>query len=244
MEGAQTVSVSRVGFYAGMLTAALTLFALALALVAVPSSGAFCPADCAEYPYLDGAVQYPNDFLWMLPAMLTVLSFVVLLVCLHRSSSLRGAVYSHVALCVGLIAAAILLSDYYVQFFVVPVSLMNAETEGLPLIIQSNPHGVFLALEELGYLLMGVTFLFAGVAIDREDRLTVAARRVFISGFGLVALSCAVVFPVYGLERLDRLEVLIISIDWLVLIVNGILLSAMFRRRLNHPNRSEAQHVA
>jgi hypothetical protein len=36
----------------------------------------------------------------------------------------------------------------------------------------------------------------------------------------------------YGLERMDRFEVAAISIDWLVLVVNGILLSVLFRRRL------------
>ena len=36
----------------------------------------------------------------------------------------------------------------------------------------------------------------------------------------------------YGLERMDRFEIAAISIDWLVLVVNGILLSLLFRRRL------------
>jgi hypothetical protein len=36
----------------------------------------------------------------------------------------------------------------------------------------------------------------------------------------------------YGLDRQDRFEVVVLSVDWLVLIVNGVLLSMVFRRRL------------
>jgi hypothetical protein len=36
----------------------------------------------------------------------------------------------------------------------------------------------------------------------------------------------------YGLDRQDSFEIAVISIDWLVLVVNGILLSIVFRREL------------
>jgi hypothetical protein len=41
-----------------------------------------------------------------------------------------------------------------------------------------------------------------------------------------------VISAYYGLERMDRFEIAAISIDWLVLVVNGILLSVLFRKRL------------
>jgi hypothetical protein len=47
-----------------------------------------------------------------------------------------------------------LASDYYIQFSVIPMSLINRETERIPLLIRYNPHGIFLAMEELGYLVM------------------------------------------------------------------------------------------
>jgi hypothetical protein len=37
---------------------------------------------------------------------------------------------------------------------------------------------------------------------------------------------------VYGLERMDRFEIAAISVAWLVLAVNGILLGLLFRRRV------------
>ena len=36
----------------------------------------------------------------------------------------------------------------------------------------------------------------------------------------------------YGLDRQDRFEVAVISINWLVLIINSVLLSIVLRRQL------------
>lgn len=43
-----------------------------------------------------------------------------------------------------ILAAVILLVDYFIQFSVVPVSLMSGETEGIPLLTLYNPHGIFI----------------------------------------------------------------------------------------------------
>jgi len=171
--GGVTVAASsnsnRVGFYSAVLTTALAIATFGLAITAIPISGANCPAGCVDYPYLDTVSQYPKDFLWMLPAMLLVLGYVALTVSIHSYAESQRKVFSQIGLSFALIAAVILLSDYYLQFSVVPVSLMNAETEGLPLLIQYNPHGVFLALEELGYLMMSLSFLFVGIALTNRS---------------------------------------------------------------------------
>jgi hypothetical protein len=214
-----------------MLTAVVTIITFALAMTAIPISGANCPGDCVAYPYLDTLAQYPRDFFWMFPAMLLILVYVALLVSLHFYADGQKRIYSQIGLSFGLIAAAVLLVDYYLQVAVVPVSLVNGETEGLALLIQYNPHGVFLVLEELGYLMMSLSFLFMACALSNRSRLETAVRWIFLIGFVLVVLSLVAISGGYGLDRLDRFEVAAISIDWLVLIVNGVLLSILFRRR-------------
>ena len=108
---------------------------------------------------------------------------------------------------------------------------MSGETEGITLLTQYNAHGVFIALEELGYLLMALSFVFIAPAFASEERLQKAVRWVFLSGFGLAVIAFIVFSAIYGLDRQDRFEVAIISIDWLVLLVNGILLSLWFRKQ-------------
>jgi hypothetical protein len=167
----------------------------------------------------------------MLPAMLLVLGYVTLVVSIHSYVETQKRIFSRIGMAFALIAAVILLGDYYLQFSVVPMSLRNAETEGLALLIQYNPRGVFLALEELGYLMMSLSFLFIGIALTSSSRLESAIRWIFMIGFVLVMLFLFVIGISYGLERLDRFEVLAISVDWLILIINGVLLSILFRRQ-------------
>jgi hypothetical protein len=225
-------STSQVGFYSAILMAVITIITLGLAMTAIPIAGANCPDDCAAYPYLDTVSQYPRDFLWMVPATLLVLVYVVLMVSINAYATPENRVFSQIGLSFALISAVVLLIAYYTQFAVIPVSLMNGETDGLPLLIQYNPHGVFIALEELGYLVMSLSFLLVAPVFARGSRLESAVRWVFVSGFALPMVSLIVISIIYGLERLDRFEVFALSIDWLVLIVNGILLSIVFRRQM------------
>ena len=100
------------------------------------------------------------------------------------------------------------------------------------MLIQYNPHGVFLALEELGYLVMSLSFLFMAPVFANRNRLESAVRWIFVIAFILAIVSLAVISINYGLERQDRFEVAVLSIDWLVLIINGGLLSIVFRHQM------------
>jgi hypothetical protein len=131
-----------------------------------------------------------------------------------------------------LIAAGILLSHYFVQFSVVPISLMNQETDDIASLTQYNAHGIFIVLEELGYLLLILSFLFLAPVFSNSGRLASVVRWDFIARFVLTIVFLAVISIFYGLDRMDRFEVAMISIDWLVLVVNGVLLSLLFRRQL------------
>lgn len=222
----------RAGLWSAFITALLTVITFGLAITAVPNSGAGCTQNCVTYPYLDTLSEFPRDYLWMPPAMLLVASYVALVASIHACAARHREVFSLIGLSFALLCAGILLGNYFVQFSVVPVSLMEGETEGLALLTQYNPHGLFIVLEELGYLLMGLSFLFLAAALAGRGRLERAVRWVFIAGFGLVAISFAAISAGYGLQRLDRFEIAVISIDWLVLTVNGILLSLLFKGRL------------
>jgi hypothetical protein len=226
-----TATSNCVGLYSAILTALTTLVTFSLAIIAIPNSGAGCRENCFEYPYVNTLSEFPRDYLWMPPAMLLVVFYVILIVSIHTCAAQHKKVYSHIGLSFALIAAGILLSDYFVQFSVVPVSLMNQETEGIALLTQYNAHGVFMVLEELGYLLMSLSFLFLAPVFANRGRLASVVRWVFIAGFILTVIFLAVISINYGLDREDRFEVAVISIDWLVLVINGVLLSLLFRRQ-------------
>ena len=227
-----TATSNRVGLYSAILTALTTLVTFSLAIIAIPNSGAGCRENCFEYPYVNTLSEFPRDYLWMPPAMLLVVFYVILMVSIHAYAAQHKSIYSQIGLSFALIAAGILLSDYFVQFSVVPVSLMNQETDGIALLTQYNAHGIFIVLEELGYLLMSLSFLFLAPVFANRDRLASVVRWVFIAGFVLTMVFLVVISIIYGLDRMDRFEIAVISVNWLVLVLNGILLSVLFRRQL------------
>lgn len=234
MAGSETsmASASRVGLYSAVLTVLTTAVTFGLAITAVPNAGAGCQENCVVYPYLDTLSEFPGDYLWMPPAMVLVVLYVVLVSSIHAQATPQKRVYAQIGLSFALLAAGVLLSDYFVQFSVVPVSLMNGQTEGIALLTQYNPYGLFIVLEELGYLLMALSFLFLAPAFAGWGRLASAVRWVFVGGFVLTVVFLAVISAVYGLQRMDRFEIAAISINWLVLLINGALLGFLFRRKL------------
>ena len=70
-----------------------------------------------------------------------------------------------------------------------------------------------IRLEELGYLVMSLSFLFMAPVFASRNRLESAVRWIFILAFILSIVSLGVISIMYGLERQDRFEVIVLSID-------------------------------
>jgi hypothetical protein len=230
MQDASTAN--RFGMYAALFTALTGVVAFGLAITAVPVAGANCPSNCVPYPYMGTVGQWPKDFLWQPPAILFILGYLALMLSIHYAVPTERKILSLAAVCLALVSATVLTIDYYVQFSVVPVSLQANETDGLPLLIQYNPHGLFIALEEFGYLAMTVSFVLVASAFNLGGRLAAAVRWTFRVAFGVAVVALAAYWVAFGIDRKDRYEIVILSVCWIALIANGALLAAYFRGRL------------
>ncbi len=82
----------------------------------------------------------------MVPATLLALLFVVLMVCIHYYASDDGKMFSHIGVVFAAISATVVSVDYFIQLTVMQPSFLEGETEGLSLLSQYNPHGIFIAL--------------------------------------------------------------------------------------------------
>jgi len=220
-----------IGYYAALALAVITVITFALGIMAVPISGANAPGGGLPYPYLDTLQQFPQDYFWMIGAMLLLLTYVVLMVSINSIVDEGKKLISRLGVLFSVMASVILLLNYFIQVSVVPVSLAHNETAGITLITQYNPHGIFIAVEELGYILMSISFLFLAFVFDGQGRLEAWIKWIFMVSFVLTAGAFLLILAVFGIERQDRFEVIVISINWLVLIINGILLSVFFNRR-------------
>jgi hypothetical protein len=223
---------TRLGYSTAIATVVITTLTFAIAFLTPPLSGPFCTGACFEYPFSRIASRFPRDYYWMYPAMLLSIIFVVLVACIHQKATEQKRVYSHIALLFSLLSAALLLSDYFIQVSVVPVSLLNKETDGIAILTQYNPHGIFIALEELGYLMMSFALFCTLPVFSKKNRLEKAIRTTFLLNFVSSLLALMVISVIYGIRREYRFEVAVITLNWLALIVSGILLSKLFKHQV------------
>jgi hypothetical membrane protein len=231
-KGFEDRNAAKFGFYSSIVLVVLTLITFGFALSAVPISGVLCPENCITYPYLDTLSQFPKDYVWMFFAFFQLLAYLIFAVSIDCYSSADRKVTSRVGLTLAILSIAILLVTYFLQFSVVPASLMYNETEGIALITQYNPHGIFIALEELGYLLTSLSFVFVAPLFDGENNIETTIRWVFIVAFILSFISFIGISLKYGIVRKDRFEIIVLSIDWLVLIINGLLIAVVFKNKM------------
>jgi hypothetical protein len=222
--------VNRFPSYAGILTTVMTAVTFVFAFLAVPRSGPLCNNSCFSYPYAESISRFPADYIWMYLALAWLIIYTVLVVCIHRYADSPRKIFSQIGLSFALMSALILLADYFIQISVVQPSLLHGELNGIALISQYNPHGIFIALEELGYTLMSIAFLFMA-PVFFKNKLEKAVRSIFMANFVLTFLSFIIFSVLYGINREYRFEIAVIAINWLTLIPSGILLSIIFKMK-------------
>lgn len=225
-------NVNRIGYFSSFFLSGITFVTFGLAITAVPISGVFCVENCIEYPYLDALSHFPKDYYWMFFAIVLIMTYLVFNVAVHSYASIQDKIFSRIGLAFAILSSNVLLLCYFIQFTVIPTSLAQGETEGIALITQYNPHGIFIALEELGYILMSFSFLFIAFVFSGKDLIQRFIRWIFISAFILTIISLSWIVIQFGLLRDYRFEIIVISIDWLVLMINGILTGIVFKRAL------------
>ena len=179
------------------------------------------------YPYVAADSFYPGDYLWILPAFLLVPTVLVLMACIDAYATEHAKVAGHLGLAFALVYAPIVAVDYFVQVTVVVPSLQTGQTDGLSLFTMANPHGLFVALESVGYLALAGAFLFASRVFE-GGRLERVIRWTYVGGFAL-AVVLFIGLYVQGADIVG-FEVAILSIDWIVLIITGALLVVIFKR--------------
>lgn len=224
--------ILKFGLYSSISLAIMTIITWAFAMIAVPPAGPYCPGDCMSYPFSDILLYYPRDYYWMYLAIFQVFGYLIFIVSNHFITRVEKKLFSFLSVAFALISSIVLLIAYFVQFSVVPMSMMKGETEGIALLTQYNGHGIFIAMEDLGYITMSISFLFLSFIFSLKNRLEKAIRLILISAFLLTTLSFIYYSIEFGIDRSYRFEVATITINWLVTITAGILISILIKKRL------------
>ena len=225
-------TILKFGLYSSLSLTLLTIIAWGFAMTAVPPAGPYCPGDCMSYPFSDILSYYPRDYYWMYLAIFQLFGYLIFIVSIHFITRIEKKLFSFLSVAFALITTIVLLIAYFVQFSVVPMSMMKGETEGIALLTQYNGHGIFIAMEDLGYITMSISFLFLSFIFSLKNRLERTIRLILISAFLLTVLSFVFYTIKFGIDRSYRFEVATITVNWLTTITIGILVSIFIKNRL------------
>jgi len=222
----------RFGYYSSLILSFLTIVTFGFAMTAIPPSGPYCPENCMDYPFSDILLYYPRDYYWMYLAIFQLFAFVIFIVTNHFLVANEKKLYTFLSIAFTLISSTVLLTAYFTQFSVVPASVMKGETDGIALITQYNDHGLFIAMEELGYISMSIALFFLAFSFSKKSRHERLIRTILIVQLFLTASTFVFYTLKLGIHRSYLFEVATITINWLVLIVIGIMISSHYRKIL------------
>lgn len=225
-------TAARLGFSFSLITAILTVLTFGMAITTPPLSGPFCPGGCFQYPYNDIVSRFPRDYFWMYPAILLSFTYLSTMTALYFFTPFGKKIFGLLGLLFAFFSAMVLSVNYFVQVSVVQPSLLAGETEGIALLTQFNPHGIFIVAEEIGFFVMGLSFFCFIPVFSRQTRLEKSLGRFFFAGFLAILIAFTAVSLKFGICREYRFEVAVITISWLQLIVSAFLLAVFFRRKL------------
>ena len=210
--------------------AALVL--LAGVFTPVPGGG-LCTGACAAYPFDDPALIrdfVPVSFFWMVPAIGMLFALVVFQASLGTIRQGVSRLAPVLALVFTLIGTSVLIVDYAIQLAVVAPSLLHGDGPAVVALSLFNPHGAFVALEDVGYWTLGLAFLGIAATINGASRAERFAHVVFLVG-GILAVGALPAFVVMlGADLGYAYEIFVITVVDLALVVGGACVALAFRR--------------
>ncbi len=217
-------------FWSALTTSVLAIVTFATAATTPPRTGPFAAADAAlSYPFAGASQFVPRDFIWMYLALLMTLAFLIMAVCLNECARPAARVWGSVGLSLAVTSFAVLAIDYFMQIYTIQPALLSREAADVVALSQYNPHGFFIALENLGYLTMALS-LGAFALTLRHARLERSARLVLSGAAVLAILALVIMSFAYGVGLEYRFEVAIITIDYFALAIGAGLIAASARR--------------
>jgi hypothetical protein len=229
LKNAQELNVS---FISSLLLTLSTIIGFGFAMIAIPPAGPYCPDTCMEYPYAELLNYFPRDYLWMYIISFQLLVFLIFVIASYFNTAKNQKIYSFISVAFAIITTTLLLTTYFVQYTVVPISMIKGQTDGIALLTQYNGNGIFIASEELGYILMSFSLLFLSPIFTGKCKVERALKYTCAIPSVLIVISFVFYTIHYGLHRDYRFEVAAITIDWIAIITIGILSCVFFNKEI------------
>ena len=204
----------------------MVIISFSFAIFTSPKSGAYCPGRCIAYPYPNSTSLYPFDYIWMLLMSIALILYLILFTSIHFKEK---KIFSHLAMNFALLATLTLVTNYLIQILVIQSSLVDGEQEGIALLTQYNVHGIFIAMEVIGYIFMVISFGFLIFTINGSSKEEKWISIILYVSVILSAISFILLYSLLGLNTNDSFEIVVILIPLTALIILGLLFSKYFK---------------
>jgi len=168
-------TVNRIGFWSAILTTVWTIWfivAFGYYMSSLPSKWPGIEAFAASFepiPYIA----------WVIPCLLLVLTFPVMVSCIHYYAPDDKKIWSLLGLVFAVMYGAVLSTNYWLLLTVVRESILSGYTEGLEWFVIGSPHSITNTIEGIGYGFMGLAAIFVS-QIFSGDKLERWLRWLFI----------------------------------------------------------------
>jgi uncharacterized membrane protein len=131
---------------------------------------------------------------WVIPCFLLTLTFPVLMAAVYLYLPVDRRAPALVALVFATAYGAILGANYFLLGTVIRSALAGGMTDGLELFVVGSPYSILNSLEGVGYLLMGLATVFAGIAWRVPGRWRRATRWLLVinGGVGVLGVGAGV----------------------------------------------------
>jgi hypothetical protein len=158
------------------------------------------------------------------PSLFLALSYIIMLVCIHRVLPEDKRLWSLIALSVGIIYAVMASINYNIQAVAVRQSLAAGETNGIEMFIPDNAHSIYNALAN-SYVYMAISMFFAGF-IFKNGKL-----EKWIKGLLIVQILSAVGQTGYSMMDTSETIFILTSMIWVIGAPASFILIAIWFKR-------------
>jgi hypothetical protein len=165
------------------------------------------------YP-LDDILIYTFSLLISLPFLFSILAF-------HYTIPPEQHLWSHAAVLLALMYAIYVILMYSVQLATVIPGSLNSRT---PTILTVTSHSFFWTLDALGYICMGISTLFAFLALEKCCSYRWLKRFMLANAVTVPLISIAYFYPNYSTT------VLLIGSPWIITAPGSMLSLAFYFR--------------
>ncbi len=144
------------------------------------------------------STAYVNFYsLCQVMAFLSAPIYVVMLCCIHEITPVHKKILTRLAICFGIIFAALSSINYFVQFTSVRINVLQGRLEGLEPFVQWNPTSALYFVNLLGWtLFLGLSTLFVAQAFARDRQGNTIRWLFMLNGIVCILGAIAAVFEV------------------------------------------------